>query len=81
MKTYATKKWLNSEKDPSTGAICCYAGPAPWQPKRKTLYLEVSDCHNSVRLHKNEIQTKKDFINKLVSLKEEIDNFINFLKE
>ena len=80
-KKYSSRKWLNKKGDPSTGSICCYKGPSAWNEKIIDSYLEVSDCHNSVRLHKTKSQSDKDFLMKIKKIRKSIDDFIEFLEE
>lgn len=80
-KKFSSRSWLNKKVDPSTGSLCCYYGPAPWSQDKQDTYLELSDCHNSVRLHKTKLQTNKDFIKKLKSIRKDVDKFIKFLEE
>ena len=77
MKTYNKRKWLNSKKTPSTGSVCCYVGRSSWNKKEKDMFIEVSDCHNSARLHRSRLESKKDFVKKLKALRNEIDLFIS----
>lgn len=80
-KTYSKRKWLNKSSSPSTGAAAAYYGPMPWGKKgQKYTYFEVSDCHNSIRLHQNEIEPIDDFIRKLRSLAKMANDFADFLE-
>ena len=80
-KKYSSRKWLNKKGDPSTGSICCYHGASSWNKKTTDSYLEVSDCHNSIRLHKTKTQSDHDFLMKMKKIRKSIDDFIEFLEE
>ena len=76
---FNVRKWLNGKRSASTGSVVAYSGPAPWK-KDKMMILEISDCHNKVRLHKADVDSTKDFIKKLRRLRSVIDNFISYLE-
>lgn len=79
-KTYSKRKWLNKSGSPSTGSAVAYYGPMPWGKKKQSyLYFEVSDCHNSIRLHQTEIEKRSDFIRKLRTLAKMANDFADFL--
>ncbi len=78
---YSKRVWLNDEDSPSTGNVVAYDGipefeEGPWH----STFLKVSDCHNTVKLHKAEYDTLKDFVKKLKKLRGVIDDFIEFLE-
>lgn len=78
---YVRRLWLNDETSPSTGSVCAYNGQAHWtKDDLKTSFLEVADCHCKVRLHKTEIDTNQQFIDKMIKLRNFIDDFINYLQ-
>jgi len=81
--SYCSRKWLNPDRHPSTGSIVAYHGDSPWdrdgKPEVMTI-LEISDCHNKVRLHRSEKDTLVEFIEKMQTLSNEIDSFIIYLK-
>ena len=80
-KTYSKRKWLNKSNSPSTGSAVAFHGQTPWGKKgQKFTFFEVSDCHNSVRLHQTEIESKEDFIRKMRKLAKMADNFADFLE-
>ena len=68
-KKYSSRKWLNKKGSPSS-----------WNEKIIDSYLEVSDCHNSVRLHKAKSQSDNDFLMKMKKIRKSIDDFIEFLE-
>lgn len=81
-KHYKVTTELNANKSPSTGAVTAYAGKSPW-PKafKEYMFLEISDCHNKVRLHTSQLDSRKDFIAKMKKLRNEIDAFIEHLEQ
>jgi len=42
--------------------------------------LEISDCHNKVRLHCSQKDTLEEFIKKMEMLRNVIDEFVTHLK-
>ena len=78
---YNVRKWLNGSNSSSTGSVVAYCGPAPWKKaKGDMMLLEVSDCHNKVRLHKADKDSTAAFIKKLKRLRRVIDDFIIHLE-
>jgi hypothetical protein len=81
MKTYIKRRWLNGKSSASTGSVVAYAGSAPWCKREKSIFLEVSDCHNSCRLHKTESDKMSDFIKKLRRLAKTASDFADHLEK
>lgn len=79
---YNSRAWLNGPGSPSTGNVVCFDGETAYDngPFRN-LFISISDCHNSARLHKTFDESVENFINKLKILRSEIDNFITHLEE
>jgi hypothetical protein len=74
--TYKTQTWLNPENHPSTGNVVCFHGKSPWEKRKKKLtYLQISDCNNSIRLHRTDFDSKEDFCIKLKLLESAIREF------
>ena len=51
--TYNHRVWLNKNNNPSTGSLVCYYGPSPFYKREeniKTLFIELGDCHNKIRI-------------------------------
>ena len=81
-ETYNKRTWLNADDSPSTGSVICFDGDVKWHDETiHTMFLQISDCCQSVRLHKSDNDTKEDFINKIELLKNEIEEFLNHLKQ
>lgn len=78
---YNKREWLNGKQSASTGNVVAFDGIIHWEgkPIHKT-FLQISDCNNSIRLHTTEDDSDQDFINKLITLRDTIDNFIQYLK-
>lgn len=78
---YSTRTWLNREDSPSTGSVVCYDGEFESQDNiYRNLFLEVTDCHGSIRLHKSKEDSVEDFVEKMKLLRTEIDKFIEQLE-
>ena len=83
MNSFSKREWLNSVGHPSTGSVVAYHGEASWisdGKKEIMTILEIADCHNKVRLHRAEIDSLEDFINKMEKLRNVIDEFILYLR-
>ena len=79
---YNKRTWLNKEGSPSTGNIIAYDGGTTWKGEAiRNTFLSISDCNNSVRLHRIEDDTIDDFIEKMELLNSEIGEFITYLKQ
>jgi len=76
---YNQRVWLNGKNAPSTGALVAYHGKSPYG-KGTTEFLELSDCHSSVRLHRAKNDSRKMFIQKLKLLVRTINKFIKHLE-
>jgi hypothetical protein len=82
MKIYNTRTWLNPKTSDHTGSIVCFSGNVLYDQKNiDRKYIEIADCHCKVKIHKGMGDRDVDFINKISKLRDEIDNFIVFLKE
>lgn len=78
---YSKRVWLNKTSSPSTGNVVAYDGnPEFSDGPYHSMFLRISDCHTSIRLHKSEYDTEKDFINKMKKLRTVIDEFITYLE-
>ena len=84
MSGYSNRQWLNPDGHPSTGSVVAYHGESPWdrdgKPDMMTI-LEISDCHNKVRLHRSEKDTMEEFIGKMETLRDVIDDFVSHLRQ
>ena len=83
MRGYSRREWLNHDGHPSTGSVVAYHGDAPWKKGKKRdemTILEISDCHNKVRLHRAEVDTLEEFIVKMEKLRDVVDEFIAHLR-
>ena len=76
---YKSSVWLNENDKSSTGSVVCYEGLADWSDKY-VHFIEISDCHCKIRLHKTDNDTKEDFCNKLRILSNEILDFLNHIE-
>ena len=76
---YNSRLWLNEKGKSSTGSIVAYEGPSDWSDEN-IIFLEISDCHEKVRLHKANNDSKKEFCNKLRIIAEEAERFARYLE-
>ena len=79
-QTYSDRQWLNKDDSPSTGSFVAYSGPSPWKKKERLTFIEIADCHEKVRLHIAPMDTKDDFIAKLIKLRNGLTKFIEYLQ-
>jgi len=82
MKTrYNHRIWLNKKDSPSTGSFVAFDGDMThYGNTARNMFVSISDCYQSVRLHLTEDDTIEDFIQKLKVLRDGISNFINHLE-
>lgn len=78
---YNCRIWLNSENSRSTGSVVCFDGKTEFSDgAARDSFIEIADCHGKVRIHKTSDDSVTEFIQKLSSMRNEIDFFINHLK-
>lgn len=78
---YNKRTWLNEETSSSTSNIVCFDCDVQYSDKiYRDTFIKISDCKNSIHLHKKDNESMKEFISKLILLNSEIEDFINFLK-
>jgi len=83
MKTFNKRVWLNRPDSPSTGSIVVFDGEIQWRsdrPIERESWLEVADCHCKVRLHRCYEDTQSDFLKKVETMRDVLDEYINHLK-
>jgi hypothetical protein len=82
-ETYSKRTWLNPEYSASTGSIVAFHGKTTYGQcdPELTTFLEIADCHGKVKIHKIKIDSMEDYIIKLRTLSEEIEDFADFLME
>lgn len=79
---YNKRVWLNKDNSPSTGNVVAFDGVTTWRDEKiRNIFLSVSDCNVSARLHKTDDDSIRDFVNKMKLLKDEIQLFINHLEQ
>ena len=80
MVRYNKRLWLISEDSPSTGNIVCFDGDTTHNGNvARNIFVSISDCYNSARLHMTEDDSVEDFVEKITLLRDELTNFINHL--
>lgn len=78
---YNKRTWLNKTSSSFTGNVVCFDGNIVYHGKTiRNMFLSVSDCKNSVRLHKAEDDSVTDFVDKLKLLRDELNAFILHLE-
>lgn len=78
---YNKRTWLNPIESSSTSSIVAFDGDVEYSDKTyRDTFLKISDCRNTIKLHKKDTEQIKDFITKLKLLKNEIEQFINHLE-
>ena len=80
---YNSRVWLNPTESDSTGSVVSYDGTVTDLDSKEEIifrYLEIADCRTKVRLHQTSDDTKEMFINKLRTLRGELDLFIDHLE-
>ena len=79
------RTWLNDSSSPSTGAVVVYDGPATYANSSgkfdRIQFVEVADCHQSIRLHRTQFDTEKDFRKKIKRLKNALKRYLKQTKK
>jgi len=81
---YNKRVWLNKEGSASNGNAVAFCAKEKFNDageKFWNMFLSISDCHVSARLHKSYVDTPYDFIEKLKLLKYTISDFVDFLEK
>ena len=83
MPKFYRRIWLNKEGSASTGTAVAFSGVVKWKSdSEKTItFLEISDCHCKVKLHKTYSDSNEDFIEKMRKLSQLASNFADFLQK
>ena len=78
---YNKRTWLGKCSSSSTGNVVAFDGMVKWKDENiQSTFLSISDCNNSVRLHPMDDDSRQDFIDKMTILRNEIDEFIKYLR-
>jgi len=79
-KKYHDREWLTEKGDSATPAIVSFAGEAKWGSRNEQFrMIEVSSCHDKVRLHMTPDQDIDDWINQVRKLHAHIGRYLDFL--
>jgi hypothetical protein len=81
---YNIRQWLNPETSSSSGSIVACHEPEAFYRNGEpfdSLFLEISDCHQKIRLHKAYKDSRLDFYKKLKVLHKVIGDFIIYLEK
>lgn len=86
LPVYSSKCFLNHEESPSTGSIAAFIGYFPKDGQKPTeddlaMWLRISDCHQTVSLHKCDFDSVDDFIEKIENIRGFLNRFIYNLNE
>jgi len=79
---YNRRVWLNKDNSPSTGNVVAFDGNTIYRDEKiRNIFLSISDCSVSARLHKSDNDTIDEFIDKMKLLHSEIGLFIKHLEQ
>ena len=82
MVDYNKRTWLNGLDSSSTSSIVAFDGDVSYEDKSyRDVFVKISDCGHSIKLHKKDDENIAVFIAKLELLDYEIQEFINHLKQ
>jgi len=82
MNQYNKRIWLNDIKSSSTSSVVTFDGDVKYSDKTyRDVFIKISDCKYSIKLHKKDEDSISDFITKMKLLKTEIELFINHLEQ
>lgn len=79
---FIRREWLNAPDSPSTGNVVAYDGElvdCDNEPFH-SMFFRVSDCHVSANLHRAAYDSDKEFINKMKSIRDVLNDFIAHLE-
>lgn len=78
---YNRRTWLCENGNYATSNVVAFDGAVLTNGKYHDVkFLSISDCHNTIKLYKNEGETIESFVEKLSILQSEIEDFIDDLK-
>ena len=79
---YNKRTWLNKPHIASTSNVVAFEGNISYKGKQiNNVFLSISDCYNSIKIHQSDDESLDDFIDKMALLRDEIDAFIAHLLE
>ena len=79
---YNKRTWLNKDKSPSTGNVVAFEGETLYRGESiHNIFLSISDCSVSARLHKTDEDSIQDFVDKMKLLEKEIHKFVKHLEK
>jgi hypothetical protein len=80
---YCEKEFLTDSPEPSTSTVVSFYGDVQWgrndRPENLS-FLEISDCHERVRLHRPYEMTNAEWLAQVQRLQAHIGRYINFLE-
>lgn len=83
MEKYNTRKWLNSTDSHYTGSIVCHDGIVAnrGKPPARYTFIEIADCHGKARIHFDDNLDMQAYIEKLKTIQDELQKFIDYLEQ
>jgi hypothetical protein len=82
-KKYCKKEFLTPEDEPSTSAVVSWYGDVKWDKDNNggnVSFLEVSSCHEVVRLHRTYEMTHVAWIAQVRKLRDHVNDYLIFLE-
>lgn len=80
---YHEREWLTEIGNSSTPTVVSFAGEIKWgsEDKPSEFYMiEISSCHEKIRLHKTADQTDEDWIKQVWKLHTHVGKYLEFLR-
>jgi len=80
---YCKKEFLTPDDEPSTSAVVSWYGDIKWDKDNdggNVSFLEISSCHEVVRLHRTYEMTHEAWVAQVQKLKNHIDEYLIFLE-
>lgn len=81
---YNKRRWLNMESSHYTGSLVCFDGIEVINQGKnlgRYTFVEISDCHGKVRIHKDSNHSMEEFTKKLKLLEDQLRNFREYLEQ
>lgn len=75
---YNTRQFINEADSHYTGSIVCFDGKAlinQGKVLERYTFVEISDCHGKIRIHRDMNHDLQAFINKLSVVEHELKQF------
>lgn len=79
---WCKKEFLTDSPEPSTSSVVSFCGEMQWGKSDKPeplSFLEISDCHEKVRLHRTYEMTIAEWTAQVKRLRDHINEYLDFL--